>query len=93
MFGYAAPAAPFGGKAWQEVQFVSVNGDPAMWHTVQSGAAEAGEVPVTAWQFEQSFVNVGCVDCVWATARNGTAWFGAPGPPEWHPTEACSAFE
>jgi hypothetical protein len=60
---------------------------------VHNGAEDKGELPVTAWQFEQSFVNVGCVDCVWATARNGTAWFGAPGPPEWHPTEACSAFE
>jgi hypothetical protein len=84
MFGYAAPAAPFGGKAWQEVQKVRVNGDPAVWHTVQSGAAEIGEVPVTAWQFEQSEAKEVGVDSVCLGARKGTAWFAPPGPSPWH---------
>ena len=84
MFGYAAPAAPFDGKAWQEVQKVRVNGDPAVWHTVQSGAAEIGEVPVTAWQFEQLEAKEVGVDCVCVGARKGTAWFAPPGPAPWH---------
>jgi len=92
MFGYAAPVPPPGGLAWQEVQFVSVSGDPAVWHTVHSGAVETGEVPVTAWQFEQLLVKVDCVAWKWVLSKYGTVWF-TPGPPEWHPTDPCSAFE
>jgi hypothetical protein len=40
---------------------------------VHNGAADTGELPVTAWQFEQSPEKVVGVACVWVAARNGTA--------------------
>jgi hypothetical protein len=86
-FGYAV-AAPFGGFAWHEVQSVTSLGS-AMWHEVQSGAPETGDVPVTAWQLPQFDVKDAVVACVCTVlSKNGTAWFGCPGPFTWHP-RAC----
>ena len=71
-------ADPVGGLTWQEVQLVSVSGDPAVWHTVQSGAEESGEVPDTAWQTAQPVVNPVGVTAVCAAPRKGTEWFAPP---------------
>lgn len=92
MFGYAAPTPPLGGLAWQEAQPVRVRGDPAAWQTVHSGAEETGEAPVTAWQFEQLFVKAVCVAWKWVLSKKGTAWLGAPGPPEWQKAATPSAL-
>ena len=54
-----------------------------MWHEVQRGAPETGEVPVTAWQLPQSAVKVEVVVCVCVAVVNGTAWFGCDGPFRW----------
>jgi hypothetical protein len=45
-FGYAVVVPP-GGFAWHELQFVISLGSE-MWHEVQSGAPDTGDVPVTA---------------------------------------------
>ena len=82
-FGYAVEP-PVGGFPWHEVQFVTPRGSE-MWHVVQSGAPDTGDVPVTAWQLPQSDVNDAVVACVCTVLfKNGTAWFAPPGPPEWH---------
>jgi hypothetical protein len=81
-FGYAV-VVPFGGFAWHDVQFVTFLGS-AMWHEVQRGAPETGEVPVTAWQLPQFDVKDAVVVCVCAVlSMNGTGWFGCDGPFRW----------
>jgi hypothetical protein len=81
---------PEGGSTWQEAQFPTVSGDPAVWHAVQSGACESGEVPVTAWQALQVESNPACATAVCEVFRKGMEWLAWPGPFAWHPTEACS---
>jgi hypothetical protein len=66
------------------VQFVKGNAVADRWHTVQSGATEFGETPVTAWHAEQSASKlVGSAE-VWGAPGKGTGWITPPGPPEWH---------
>jgi hypothetical protein len=60
------------------VQLTSVSGDPAVWHTLQAGADDSGEAPVTAWHTWQPVLNPVCVTAVWAVPRNGTEWFAPP---------------
>jgi hypothetical protein len=62
MFGYAAPAGaePFGGSAWQEVQFNAVSGEAAWWHVTQTGPDLAVGAE-TSWQVAQLPVNVDAV--------------------------------
>jgi hypothetical protein len=59
MFAYTAPAPPFGGLAWQEVQLSAVSGDAATWHVWQAGPTfvDGGEVG-TSWQTLQLAGNV-----------------------------------
>ena len=45
--------APAGGLAWHEVQFANGSAVADVWHTVQRGADERGEVPETAWHGAQ----------------------------------------
>jgi hypothetical protein len=96
MFGYAAPVPPFGGKPWQEVQTPKLppgeSGDPAVWHTWQAGAVETGEVPVTAWQFEQSLSKSACAAPRCKGSRNGIEWFAPPGPLAWQEAATLFAF-
>jgi hypothetical protein len=53
MFAYTAPVPPFGGLAWQEVQFAAESGDAAAWHDVQTGPGFV-DVPVSSWQEEHA---------------------------------------
>jgi hypothetical protein len=82
-FGYVAPD---GGSPWHEVQLSDVSGEPVWWHTVQRGATEFGEMPVTAWHAEQSVLNLVWSVVVWVAPWKGTEWFTPPGPPEWQVT-------
>ena len=57
---------------WHEVQFVKGNAVADGWHTVQRGATELGETPVTAWHAEQFAVKlVGSAE-VWVAPGKGT---------------------
>ena len=42
------------------------------WHTVQRGAAELGETPVTAWHAEQSALKLVGFAEVWVAPGKGT---------------------
>jgi hypothetical protein len=83
MFGYAAPAGapPFGGPAWQEVQFVAVSGDPAAWHVPQAGPTFVDGAE-RSWQALQLAGNVAAVTVKWELSLYGIGC-GAP-PAPWH---------
>ena len=69
---------PDGGSPWQEAQFTTVNGDPAAWQTVQTGAVESGELPVTAWQTRQLASKPAWFTDVCEALRKGTEWLAPP---------------
>jgi hypothetical protein len=60
MFAYAAPAPPFGGLVWQEVQLAAVSGEPATWHVWHTGPVFVDGAE-TSWQALQFAGNVAAV--------------------------------
>jgi hypothetical protein len=57
MFAYAAPAPPFGGLAWQEVQLAAASGEAATWHVWQTGPTFVDGAEMS-WQTLQLAGNV-----------------------------------
>ena len=78
MLGKLAPPGPVGRPAvpvWQDrqvpVPLRGTVGSATLWQTLHRGAAATGLVPETAWQLEQSLLNVLALAAVCAPPRKG----------------------